>query len=357
MASSPSQLIDQATRHAVHLERLKTGEYRKIRSLLTEMVDNVSADLGKSNITEWRRSKLEKQLSEYKKALRQGTSKSKLMSSINRSVLDLASYESSFEVKSLARVSNFNFTIPSENQIISAVRSNPLQVSGANGGKLLEAVFDNFADDAIDGILQSIRLGYAQGDTTSQIIRRLKDQVELKLQHHLRGLVRTSLAHAAQQAREITWQANRDIVKGVRWVSTLDSKTSDICQSLDGRFFALDDGPRPPAHYNCRSTTVAALDDRFSVLDRGATRFARDPQTGRPVKGGAPAKQTYYGWLKTQPADVQDDIIGPTRGKLLRDGGLSAQRFAELQLGKTFEPLTLVEMRRLEPLAFARAGL
>jgi hypothetical protein len=50
-------------------------------------------------------------------------------------------------------------------------------------------------------------------------------------------------------------------------------------------------------------------------------------------------------------------VIGPTRGKLLRDGGLSARRFAELQLGKTFEPLNLKEMRKLDPLAFRRAGL
>jgi len=81
-----------------------------------------------------------------------------------------------------------------------------------------------------------------------------------------------------------------------------------------------------------------------------------------------PANQTYYGWLKTQPAAVQDSIIGPTKGKLLRDGGLSSQRFSELQLGKQFQPLTLygrdlpgggreMGMRELEPLAFQRAGL
>ena len=58
-----------------------------------------------------------------------------------------------------------------------------------------------------------------------------------------------------------------------------------------------------------------------------------------------------------QPAKVQDSIVGSTRGKLLRDGGLSAGRFAELQLGKRFEPLTLDEMRQLEPIAFHKAGL
>jgi hypothetical protein len=54
---------------------------------------------------------------------------------------------------------------------------------------------------------------------------------------------------------------------------------------------------------------------------------------------------------------VQDSIIGPTRGKLLRKGGLSSQRFAELQLSKNYKPLTLDEMKKLEPVAFEKAGI
>lgn len=55
--------------------------------------------------------------------------------------------------------------------------------------------------------------------------------------------------------------------------------------------------------------------------------------------------------------EAMDIAIGTTRAKLLRSGGLSAERFAELQLGTNFQPLTLDEMRRLEPKAFARAGI
>jgi hypothetical protein len=70
-----------------------------------------------------------------------------------------------------------------------------------------------------------------------------------------------------------------------------------------------------------------------------------------------PASQSYYAWLKTQPAAFQDSVIGPTRGALFRRGGLSAQRFAELQLGKNFKPIDLDAMRKLEPVAFERAGI
>jgi hypothetical protein len=36
---------------------------------------------------------------------------------------------------------------------------------------------------------------------------------------------------------------------------------------------------------------------------------------------------------------------------------LSADRFAQLQLDKNFAPMTLAEMKLLEPLAFKEAGL
>ena len=73
-------------------------------------------------------------------------------------------------------------------------------------------------------------------------------------------------------------------------------------------------------------------------------------QSGRP-------DLSYYDWLKQQPAAFQDKAIGPVRAKLFREGGLSIERFSELQLDRNFSPLTLVQMKALEPLAFERAGI
>ena len=39
------------------------------------------------------------------------------------------------------------------------------------------------------------------------------------------------------------------------------------------------------------------------------------------------------------------------------DYRLTVERFAELQLDRNFAPLTLVQMRALEPLAFLRANI
>jgi hypothetical protein len=89
------------------------------------------------------------------------------------------------------------------------------------------------------------------------------------------------------------------------------------------------------------------------MLAKGATRASVGANGGQQVS----ASLDYYHWLQQQPASFQDVAIGPVRAKLFREGGLTMERFAEMQLDRNFAPLTLVQMRALEPLSFERAGL
>jgi len=279
-----------------------------------------------------------------------------ILPELDRQTKELAAYEADFEVRSLrAVVPSYDFTLPTEAQIIAAVMTTPLSVTGPDKGKLLDGFMRDWSEQQINRTTNTIRAGYAQGMATPEIIRELRDDVGPINTRGLEGLVRTTLQHAATQAREQTWNDNSDIVKQVRMVATLDGKTSPICRAIDGRVFPLDSGPRPPFHPNCRTTVVGVLDSRYAFLSEGATRRERDPETGKV--GYAPADETYYEWLKRQSPEFQASVIGPTRAKLLNDGGLSAQRFSELQLGKTFKPLNIEQMRKLEPLAFERIGI
>jgi len=53
------------------------------------------------------------------------------------------------------------------------------------------------------------------------------------------------------------------------------------------------------------------------ALHTGATRFSRGADGDAKY---VPADMTYYEWLKTQPKEFQDDVLGKTRGKLFREG-------------------------------------
>lgn len=118
-------------------------------------------------------------------------------------------------------------------------------------------------------------------------------------------------------------------------------------ETVDGWYFAAG-----IVTHNCRSTVVAVT--KFSALfSKGATRASVGPNGGGQVS----ASLTYYDWLKQQPAAFQNQAIGPVRAKLFREGGLTVERFSELQLDRNFSSLTLDQMRSLEPLAFERAGI
>lgn len=81
-------------------------------------------------------------------------------------------------------------------------------------------------------------------------------------------------------------------------VATLDSHTSDICRSFDGKHFPMKDFQpgvtAPPFHVYCRSTTVPYFDEDFGVVGE---RAARDEETGKTYY--VPADMNYREWKET----------------------------------------------------------
>jgi len=357
---TPPLLYEIATRHAVYYEGLKTRASREFERFLRDMQEDILARLAKiddpASLTARR---LESLLEAIKKTL---DSKFQDYGKVwDEQIREIGAYEGQFEVKALKQVVDFDAVLPSPAQIYTAAFSNPLSVEGPDGGKLLEAFFRDWTEKNKTRIVNAIRLGAAQGQTTQEIVRRIlgtraakfRDGIIEATRRDVTMMTRTALQHVAAQAREAVWQANDDIVKQVEWVSVLDARTSALCRGLDGRKFPVKKGPRPPLHIGCRSAVVPVLKGNLALLQEGGSQFSRGEDGVEFVK----ADLDYYDWIKTQGAGFQDSVLGPTRGKLLRDGGLSASRFQELQLDKKFRERTLDEMRELEPLAFERAGL
>lgn len=356
MAQTAPSLEEIATRHAVFLERLKSGEANLFADFLLQIDRSIRARLAAEDLTAYSRTRLEKLLTAIEGDLRDIYGA--YWEQLRGNLIETAVYESQFEAKSINSViAGFETVVPSQAQIVAAVFTSPLSVRGADGGKLLEPFIKDWSSGEIKRVSGAIRQGFFEGQTTSQILQivrgtkanNYRDGILNIVNRDADAVVRTAVQHVASQSRQRTWEANADIIKGVRWVSTLDGRTTQVCRSLDGRVFPLNKGPRPPIHVRCRSTTVPELADDFAELFKGGTRASKGGQVG--------ANLSYYDWLKTQSAAMQDQAIGPVRGKLLRNGGLTAERFAELNLGKNFEPLTLDQMKKLEPLAFERAGL
>lgn len=349
-------LIEAATRNAVMLERLKSGEVAKIEPFLQRIDRDLRLRLSRDSLTEYSRRRLETLLTSIDAMLAkiQGEYTDQLMLDL----ADVAQYEAAFEARSLDQILvNVSAAVPTVAALRTAIDTRPLSVTGADGGKLLTSFIADWSQAERNRVTGAIRQGYVQGETNQQIINRIRGTKRLKysdgilsiIKRDAEAIVRTGIQHVASVARFETWNANSDVVTGYEIVATLDSSTTVICRSLDGRTFKLGKGPIPPFHVRCRTTTAATLDERFDFLKEGATRSSKD--------GYVDASETYYSWLKKQSAGFQREVLGPTRAKLFRDGGISAKRFAELQLDRNFKPLDLEQLRSLEPLMFERAGL
>ena len=367
MAAPPPSLINKEARHQVFVEGHKThiaGTFvdfiRKMDAALRERWGRVDLpDSMAERIAPAEVERLKKLVGHVREDMRDYYGQ--FYDVWREQIVDFAAYEAGWEVRSNKATFGVEFDLPARAQLRSAVLSTPLIVEGINKGDLLREFYADWAKGTVNAVDAIIRGGYYQGLTNTQIARQVfgtakadfKDGVWGRAQRDVMALTRTAVQHAASQARREVYELNSDIVVGVQIVSTLDDRTTPLCQSLDGRIFELGEAPMPPYHIGCRTTTIPVLDPAFAGLSDGATRMAHGPEGSELV----PADMTYFEWLKTQPAEFQDAAIGPKRGELLRNGGISAERFSELNLNRNFEPRTLEEIRVLEPLAFERAGI
>lgn len=355
-------ILDATIRHAVFLEKLKAGEVGKFAPFLKEIDRSIRDRLTQSDLTEYNVKRLEALLKEVDSLLLGIFDR--YSAQLNRDLIDIANYEAEFEASSLVRSApvgvSLDVVAPTAAAIRTAVLTNPLSVRGTGGGKLLKSFIKGWTSAERERVTGAIRQGFFEGQTNFQIIRNIrgtksagyKDGILATTNRNASAVVHTAIQHVSSQARMEVANANIDIVSEVEMVATLDSKTSQQCRSMDKRRFPVDSGPRPPFHPNCR-TTFVLLTKLSEMFAKGATRAS----VGADGAGQVSASLDYYHWLQQQPASFQDVAIGPVRAKLFREGGLSVERFAELQLDRNFAPLTLAQMKGLEPLAFERAGI
>ena len=140
---------------------------------------------------------------------------------------------------------------------------------------------------------------------------------------------------------------NQDVIKGVQWVSTLDSRTTVICAGLDGRVFKPGQGIRPPAHFACRSTTVPVLRsfDELGIKGLGKLPPATRASASEKFTGQVPARRTFGTWLKDQRLKTQIEVLGSReKAQLFRSGRIDIQSFTDANQ----KPLTIAQIRRRE---------
>lgn len=212
-----------------------------------------------------------------------------------------------------------------------------------------------------------IRAGYIDGKTTDQIVREIRgtranayaDGILNRPRSDLAAVVRTAISHTAATARDQFIAGNEIIIKAVRWVSTLDSKTSAPCRIRDNlKYTALGHKPighkvpwlQGPGklHWNCRSTDAPVTK---SWRELGIPMDEMTPAQRASMDGQVPADMDYGEWLERQSAERQERVLGPTRYRLIQEGRVTMdQLYTPTGEFKTIEQLMRsdrVEMARI----------
>ncbi len=219
-------------------------------------------------------------------------------------------------------------------------------------------------------MMDAIRQGMLFDETPTQIGRRIfgtralggVDGTREITRRGAQTLAQTSTSAITNATRQLLYMKNKRIIPRELYVATLDSRTTPICQSLDGQEFKVGQGAIPPVHMNCRSIRVPVIDGRgignrpASKNFKGRLGNLRGPARRREVAklvGKVPASTNYDTFLRNSDVPFQNNVLGPTRARLFRAGEFDVQGFVD----NSGDRLTLRDLYDTKPGAFQRLGI
>ncbi|HDL6308899.1 TPA: phage head morphogenesis protein [Mannheimia haemolytica] len=195
----------------------------------------------------------------------------------------------------------------------------------------------------------TIRQGLLEGRQTPEIAKATAELFGIS-RRHADTLVITAVAKVADDAHKALRDENLDLIKGEMHLSTLDTRTSTVCQVRDGKMWDTDYKPighslpyqRPPLHPRCRSILQLVMKDWKEL---GFDDVKEMPKSTRASADGQVSEKTNYEeWLSSKTPEEQDKALGKGKADLWRRGVIT---FSDM-LDQSARPLTLKELYSLK---------
>lgn len=269
------KVAERITSHAVDLLRVSEAERRRIIADLESLEEELAFDLmraaGKSELTLARMSALFAQTrstidAAYGKiADASGPSLRSIASAIGKKTISA--------INTIAKV---------ELMSVGLTREQLVSISGRTviHGKFPWQWWKAQAPSLRNRFATQIRMGQYRGESVDQLVRRIRgtkangftDGIMQVPKYQAEALVRTSVIAVSNEAKLATYLNNRDAIRAIQWVATLDDRTTEICRDLNGKVWLLPESgdkdsdyipeghdtpfPGATAHWNCRSVQV-----------------------------------------------------------------------------------------------------
>lgn len=234
------------------------------------------------------------------------------------------------------------------------------------GGMLVDQIFPNVSSTLRKKLENTIRDGISQGQTTQEIVKRIKgtkalnynDGILEATRKDITTEVRTARSHVTAESYAETWNA-----LGFKYVidlATLDFRTTKLCSGLDHRVQKLDSKTkRPPYHRNCRTVQMGCDKDGnidgvrpFVASNKPVSKIPKDQREG--IIGQVDASTSYPEWFARQDKAHQEAWLGKSRYKLYVQGKYPLSKFTDPLSGEMF---TLAELKKMDEQTFKQLQL
>jgi len=274
---------------------------------------------------------------------------------------EIGNNEAQFAAKTLDNIllnDSIEVNKPSGAQVNAIAIATPIQLSEASFTTYTSMMRNYWAkwSDEIDALVQN---GFVDGQTINEIADSVFRSMRLEKSTTSKNLLNrahrsakqiaiTGTNHYANTARIAFVDVNDKILKGYRLISVVDSRTSQKCRGLDGKFIPKD-SPKlssftPPLHRNCRTALVYEVDERYSLDDKDTKQASNFQVDGKLDPKRVSSEGIYYDKMKALKASDQDNILGPTLGKAFRKMDNPAE-FADATIDTLGNPYTIKQMR------------
>lgn len=336
------EIAYRAISHRVALLRYETGTTRTILaaydaalSAVVKEAERVAKAIDAGTITDVRRlERLREVAGELSDGVRQ--LQTRIAGTLGDALDETASAEQA-AMASMFRDVGAGFAQIPDAQVAAAV-TQPI------GGTLYNQRLARDLAAAQTEIQQAVAVGLARGSSMPDVARmlRLVPGIAETYRNRMVAIARTEVQRVANTVALDTYLANEDVLNGVQYLATLDSRTCVVCAPRHDVVYSIadvrtgaKDFRRPPLHPRCRCF-LAPVTKSWEELG-----IARDPR-----RDGRPAEDTSFGaWLRRQDAETQLEFFGGEKRRALWQGGVPLERFADRGRALTIGELSALAAR------------
>lgn len=332
MKPANDTLRDEAIRHALHAADYDAETAARIGKLLNSADEDISDTLARrlvkitergSDLGPATTNRLTDMLTEVR-AINSAVY-SRVGKGIEGELIDRAGYEAAWAGTTLERTLSLKSRVdlPPAPFLRTLVSNSPID------GHLLASWTDHMSANRQGRVEQAIRLGLLQGENTDKIVARImgtkaaryEDGILQISRRSCQTLVLTASATVANNARIETYRRS-GLIKALKWIATLDTRTTPICQSRDGTVYPIGETfPQPPAHPRCRSILIPVTK---SFKELGVDRDEVAPAARASMDGQVAGDTDMEAWVSAQPPERQAAALkSEARAELFRTGKVS----------------------------------